>query len=255
MHSALMKVAHTKYPNGNIPSDLIHVYLLYAMDASAKEAVKVALDSNGYTLNLGELEAMQDEGAWGQIDDVMLITNENNDEEKEGASSSKEEESKYNSFMDAITQGSWTPGIPYSFIVREVPARKKAMDLEALLKALDPDGTLWEEAKEKGMLLPGDEITSLNELRVDCEQRVKSSPFEISNEYNVFRGGSSKGYNVISRKVLLKSCRNEDGTENQKSEFILYLHATLPLKIQILMFHYFLDSFFPLICKKKHYYM
>ena len=220
MHSALMKVAHTKYPNGDIPSELINVYLLYAMDASAKEAVKVALDSNGYTLNLGELEAMQDEGAWGQIDDVILIKNE---KEEETSSSSKEEGSKYNSFMDAITQGSWTPGMPYSFIVREVPARKKAMDLEALLKALDPDGSLWEEAKEKGMLLPGDEITTLNELRVDCEQRVKSSPFEISNEYNVFRGGSSKGYNVISRKVLLKCCRNEDGTENQKSEFILKL--------------------------------
>lgn len=127
------------------------------------------------------------------------------------------------------------------------------MDLEALLKALDPDGTLWEEAKEKGMLLPGDEITSLNELRVDCEQRVKSSPFEISNEYNVFRGGSSKGYNVISRNVLLKCCRNEDGTENQKSEFMYLVHP-LPFAIQNAHIS-LLSPFLPLYMQKKHYYM
>ena len=124
--------------------------------------------------------------------------------------------------MDAITKGGWEPGDSYSFIVREVPSRKKAMDLEALLKALDPDGTLWEEAKEQGLLLPGDEITSLKELGIDCEQRVKSAPFETSDEKNVFSGGESKGYNVISRKQLMKSSMNSDGTENQKSECCVY---------------------------------
>lgn len=213
MHGALMKVASTKFGNNNdIPSDLINVYLLYAMDTSAKEAVKVAMDSNGYVLNLGDEEDMQDEGSWGQIDQVVLLDSITNEPivGEDGSSS-------YTSFMDAITKGGWEPGDSYSFIVREVPSRKKAMDLEALLKALDPDGTLWEEAKEQGLLLPGDEITSLKELGVDCEQRVKSAPFETSDEKNVFSGGESKGYNVISRKQLMKSSMNSDGTENQKT--------------------------------------
>ena len=218
MHGALMKVASTKFGNNNdIPSDLINVYLLYAMDTSAKEAVKVAMDSNGYVLNLGDEEDMQDEGSWGQIDQVVLLDSITNEPivGEDGSSS-------YTSFMDAITKGGWEPGDSYSFIVREVPSRKKAMDLEALLKALDPDGTLWEEAKEQGLLLPGDEITSLKELSIDCEQRVKSAPFETSDEKNVFSGGESKGYNVISRKQLMKSSMNSDGTENQKSECCVY---------------------------------
>ena len=220
MHGALMKVASTKFGNNDIPSDLINVYLLYAMDTSAKEAVKVAMDSNGYVLNLGDEEDMQDEGSWGQIDQVVLLDSITNE-----VMVGEDGSSSYTSFMDAITKGGWEPGDSYSFIVREVPSRKKAMDLEALLKALDPDGTLWEEAKERGMLLPGDEITSLKELSIDCDQRVKSAPFETSDEENVFSGGESKGYNVISRKQLMKSSMNSDGTENQKSELIfVFIH-------------------------------
>jgi len=210
MHGALMKVASTKFGNNNdIPSDLINVYLLYAMDTSAKEAVKVAMDSNGYVLNLGDEEDMQDEGSWGQIDQVVLLDSITNE-----VMVGEDGSSSYTSFMDAITKGGWEPGDSYSFIVREVPSRKKAMDLEALLKALDPDGTLWEEAKEQGLLLPGDEITSLRELSIDCEQRVKSAPFETSDEKSVFSGGESKGYNVISRKQLMKSSMNSDGTDS-----------------------------------------
>jgi len=234
MHGALMKVASTKFGN-NIPSDLIHVYLLYAMDTSAKEAVKVAMDSNGYVLNLGDEEDMQDEGSWGQIDQVVLLDSMTNEVivGEDGSSS-------YTSFMDAITKGGWEPGDSYSFIVREVPSRKKAMDLEALLKALDPDGTLWEEAKERGMLLPGDEITSLKELGIDCDQRVKSAPFETSDEQNVFSGGESKGYNIISRKQLMKSSMNSDGTENQKSELIFVCVPCIGMQKCLICSHHFI---------------
>lgn len=213
MHGALMKVASSKFPRG-VPPELGDVYLLYAMDASAKEAVKVAMDSNGHALNLGQDEAMQDEGAWGQVDRVILLDDDGDPARGEDGAES------YGSFVDAISKGGWEPGEGYSFVVREVPARKKAMDLEALLKAMDPDGTLWEEAKERGMLLPGEEVSSLKELGVDCEQRVKTAPMEATDEVGAFRGGTSKGYNVINRSALLKGGRNADGSEDKKSELL-----------------------------------
>ena len=216
MHEAMMNVATRKFPNGNIPEELTSVYLLYSMDASAKEAVKVAMDSNGYALNLGNDEAMQDEGAWGQISEVVLI-----DPTTGQPTKGEDGSTSYNSFMEAIENGGWEPGESYSFVVREVPGRKKAMDLEALLKALDPDGSLWEEAKDKGILMPGEEDSTLNGLSQDCEQRVKTAPLEATDEVDVFRGGTNKGYNVISRSDLLKESRNSDGTENKASELCL----------------------------------
>lgn len=204
MYGALMTVAQKKYPNGNIPDDLSDLYLLYAMDASAKEAVKAAMDGYGYALNLEKDEALQDEGAWGRVDGVMLI---------------EDESTTYPAFKDAIAKGDWEPGDCYSFVVREVPARRKAMDLDALLRALDPNGKLREEAMEKGILLPrsdeeGD-VRSLAELLMDCEQRVRSAPFATTDEAGAFCGGKSKGYSVISRSALLKSNRNANGSERE----------------------------------------
>jgi hypothetical protein len=211
MHEAMMVVASKSFPSG-IPEEIGDMYLLYSMDASAKEAVKFAMDSNGYTLNLGDDESMQDQGAWGQIESVSFVDSNTGD-----AIKGEDGSMTYASFTDAIAKGGWEPGDGFSFIVREVPSRKKAMDLEALLKALDPDGTLWEEAKEKGMLLPGDDIGSLKDLNTDCVQRVNSAPTEATDEFNAFRGGTSKGYNVIKRSALLKENRNPDGSEDQKT--------------------------------------
>lgn len=210
MYSALMTVSQKKYPDGNIPDDLSDLYLLYAMDASAKEAVKAAMDGFGFALNLEKDEALQDEGAWGRVDGVVLI---------------EDKSTTYPSFKDAIAKGDWEPGDGYSFVVREVPARRKAMDLDALLRALDPDGKLREEAMEKGILLPrsdeeGD-VRSLAELLMDCEQRVRSAPFATTDEAGAFCGGKSKGYSVISRSALLKSNRNADGSEREN----VFLHV------------------------------
>ncbi|KAL7530575.1 hypothetical protein ACHAWF_003435, partial [Thalassiosira exigua] len=211
MHEALMKVANKKFPF-RVPGDLTDVYFLYAMDCSAKEAVKAAMDGNGYVLNLGEDESLQDEGAWGRVSDVMLLDSSSGEPTRgrDGATS-------YESFADAVGKGGWEPGEPYSFVVREVPARKKAMDLEALLRALDPDGALWDEAKERGLIMPGDEIGSLAELRGDCEQRVTSAPTEATDEVDAYRGGTSKGYDVVGRGRLRKEGRNEDGSEDRKT--------------------------------------
>ena len=210
MHGAMMKVASAKFPAG-VPDEIVNVYLLYAMDATAKEAVKVAMDSNGYALNLGDDEAMQDEGAWGTVAAVSLLDTSGN------AAKGEDGSDRYDSFADAIALGGWEPGDPYSFVVREVPSRKKGMDLEALLASLDPDGTLRKQAKDQGLLLPGEDISSLEMLRKDCEQRVNAAPAEASDESTVFRGEDEKGYRVINRGTLLKSARNGDGTENRKA--------------------------------------
>ncbi|EJK61831.1 hypothetical protein THAOC_17607, partial [Thalassiosira oceanica] len=98
MYGAMMKVASAKFPSG-VPDDLVEVYLLYAMDATAKEAVKVAMDSNGYALNLGDDEAMQDEGAWGQVAGVSLLDGAGNAIRGEDGSD------RYETFTDAIARG------------------------------------------------------------------------------------------------------------------------------------------------------
>jgi len=198
---------------------------------------------------------MQDEGSWGRVDGVMLI-GDGDDDDASGATSAAAV--VYPSFAEAIARGGWTPGAGYSFVVREVPARKKAMDLAALLRALDPDGSLAEEAKERGIVLPGgggdedEEVRSLGDLLADCEQRVRSAPYEVSDdESGAFRGGSSKGYDVISRRVLLGSNRNADGTENEKSEiyfmiarreilFVYYIMRLLVFPSLTLIYYYLL---------------
>lgn len=216
MFDAMMTVALQQF-RGDLPDGLREAYLEYAMDASAKEAVKVAMDSNGYEMNLGDDIAMQDVGAWGVVENVLLL----DDGEK-----------SYESWADAIVEGGWEPGDAFSFIVREVPSLQKSMDLASLLKALDPDGTLREEAKEKGMLLPDEDVASLKDLGVDCMQRINAAPVPATGEKDVFRGGTSKGYNVISRSSLLRENRNADGTENQKGGCLFMLDCLQLLCMQ-----------------------
>jgi hypothetical protein len=235
MHDAIMSVIDKRTVGGVVNDGLRDMYLLYAMDASAKEAVRAALDGSGYALDLDADENMQDEGSWGTIDGVSLIYDDDDIVTSSMATSSTASDggTTYPNFADAISSGNWRPGIGYSFVVREVPARRKAMDLAALLRALDPDGKLREEAKERGIVLPGeedddydddDEVRSLSDLLADCQQRVRSAPYEVARDEDAaYRGGSSKGYDVISRRALLTNNRNADGTENERSECTSYI--------------------------------
>ncbi|KAL7489937.1 hypothetical protein ACHAW6_015672 [Cyclotella cf. meneghiniana] len=212
MYDVMMTVASRQFPGGKIPADIRKLYLLYSMDASAKEAVKAAMINNGYEMNLGDDVAMQDVGAWGRVERVLLldpITGRPIVGEDGGSS--------YDSWEDAIQAGGWEPGDGFSFVIRRVPSLQKSMDLSSVLNALDPDGKLREEAKAKGMLLPDEDVASLRDLSVDCFQRVNSAPVEALGEEKVFRGGSSKGYNVISRDDLRRENRNLDKTENSKT--------------------------------------
>ncbi len=210
MYDALMSVAAKRFPAGTeIPSELEDVYKIYAMDITAKEAVKAALDQNGLELAINDEES-QDEGLWGDIDAVYLIDPETGKVE-EGTE-------EYDSFDTAVEEGDWEPGQPFNFVVRNVPARLKEMDISDLLSQLDPEGKLRNQAKEKGMTLPDEDVASLKDLEVELIRRVKLVPYEAEDETSVYKGDDSKGYNIMKRSDLLVESGNVDGTENDSSE-------------------------------------
>lgn len=204
MYDALMSMAQKRFPPGTkIPSELEDVYKLYSMEMTAKEAVKAALDQNGLELALEESE----ENQWIlDADSIQLIDPETNEVESA--------EEVYDSFDAAVEEGDWEPGQPFNFVMRNVPARLQEMDISDLLKSLDPSGALRDEAKERGISMPDEEIKTLKELGKDSERRTKIAPYEIQDEGSVFKGGDSKGYAVINRSDLLVDSMNNDGTEN-----------------------------------------
>ena len=105
MYDALMSVATKRFPAGaEIPSELEDVYKIYALDITAKEAVKAALDQNGLELAIDSLEGNgnDDEGIWGDIDLVQLIDPKTGEVEEGGE--------EYDSFDTAVQEGDWEPG-------------------------------------------------------------------------------------------------------------------------------------------------
>mmetsp|Transcript_55935 Transcript_55935/g.118947 ORF Transcript_55935/g.118947 Transcript_55935/m.118947 type:complete len:218 (+) Transcript_55935:464-1117(+) len=107
MHEATMRVATKKFPGGSIPEELGDVYLLYLIDVSTKEAVCAVMAGNGYALNLGSNENMQDEGTWEQITDVVLV-----DVLAVKPIKGQAGETLYASLIDAIARGDGSPEIP-----------------------------------------------------------------------------------------------------------------------------------------------
>jgi hypothetical protein len=173
MYEALMSVATKRFPTGaEIPSELQDVYKIYAMDITAKEAVKAALDQNGLELAIDNNGGGQneDEGLWGDVDFVQLIDSTSGNVEGDGYY-----EEEYDSFDTAVEEGDWEPGQSFTFIIRNVPARLKEMDISDLLAQLDPEGELRDQAKEKGITMPDEDVASLSDLGKECDRRVKVS--------------------------------------------------------------------------------
>ena len=127
----------------NPSEEIKKAFTLYAMDFTAKEATKAALNQNGLEIALSEDE--EDEGMWGDLDTIRLL--DNNDQPLPGI---------YDSTEEAIDQGGWVPGQGFDFVVRQVPAKIKELSLDELMQALDPDGSLREEARQNNMTLPGE---------------------------------------------------------------------------------------------------
>ena len=189
--------------------EIRRAFTLYAMDFTAKEATRAALSQNGLEMVL--LEEDEDQGMWGDIEAVRLY------DEHTGIAF----EAMYDSLDDAVEN--WSPGQPFDFVVRQVPAKIKELSVEELLQALDPDGSLREDAKgrkdekQKDELLSAifddEEIASLAELASYNVQRTESAPQEASVESESFAGGLSRGYQVIRRDKLPQV----DGTEDEST--------------------------------------
>ena len=181
-------------------------FTLYAMDFTAKEATKAALKQNGLVLAL-EDDEMQDEGMWGEVDSVQLFDEET--EEPVGP--------VYDTTEEAVEH--WIPGQPFSFIVRQVPAKIRELSLEELLQALDPKGELREQAEKANWTLPDENINSLKDLANDVTRRSETVPREATTEINAFSGLDKRGYRVISRGALSRDSVNANGSENMQSRF------------------------------------
>ncbi len=211
MYDALLTVALKRFPPGTkeLPIGLDSVYKSYAMDITAKEAVKAAFDQNGMQLALlNDESSNDDEMLWGDVEEIKLydeVTNQIISDET------------YDSLDDAVERGQWRPGQPFSFIVRNVPSKLKEMDISDVLAALDPEGKYRAEAKEKSIAMPDEDIATLKELGKDCDRRTNLAPTETLSKNQVYKGNSlSKGYNIIKRSDLLPDSRNKDGTENNE---------------------------------------
>jgi hypothetical protein len=170
-------------------------FLICAMDFTAKEAVRAALQENGLELILTEDE--QDEGMWGDIDSIRLLVN---DEENSASAI------LYDSWQDAIQVGGWTPGQPFSFVARQVPAKMRELTMDELLQALDPKGELRQQAENKGMYMP--DITSIRTLQDMANENVRRTevtPREAAAaEEQAFAGlDDIRGYQVIPANDLL----------------------------------------------------
>lgn len=132
MHEAIVSRSSldTKDP------EIARALKLYAMDFTAKEAVRAALQENGLEMVLSPDE--EDSGMWGDVDSIRLLI----DDDFDVVPSS----TVYDSWEEAVDD--WTPGQGFSFLVRQVPAKMRELTIEELMSALDSDGELRKEAEE-----------------------------------------------------------------------------------------------------------
>ena len=217
------KVSSSSRRNSLDP-ELERAYKIYAMDFTAKEACKVALQQNGLQLVLTDDE--QDEGMWGDIDSIRLLPmesqNEGEEEEEQPklfgiptSSSSSSFDRLYDSWDEAVDD--WTPGQGFDFVARNVPAKLRELQLSELLQALDPQGTLREEAKERGIVMPDEEgenepvLQSLSDLAKDNVQRVERAPREAVDATQAYAGNLQKrGYRPLPVQQLLCAYHDDD---------------------------------------------
>jgi hypothetical protein len=230
MYSALLSMASKRFQHEEVtmklPLELEHIYKMYSMDMTAKEAVKAALDQNGLELALGPRVSsmddisqgcgqhhIQEEECWGDVDNIQLIAHcKSSHDHMEDMQVIGE----YDSFASAIRNGKWEPGDVFNFIVRNVPARLKGFDIGKVLQSFDANGVyrIRNSKKSEASLSASAEISSLKELGIENERRSNNVPCRISDTQSVYRGDGSQGYDILHRSDLLLDSRNRIGSEN-----------------------------------------
>mmetsp|Transcript_11161 Transcript_11161/g.25955 ORF Transcript_11161/g.25955 Transcript_11161/m.25955 type:complete len:670 (+) Transcript_11161:155-2164(+) len=198
----------------DMSDEIKEAFTLYAMDFTAKEATRAALKQNGLDMVLQEEE--EDQGMWGDVEAIRLYDD-----------SEKPSSVLYDSLEEAIAD--WTPGQSFDFVVRQVPAKIKELSIEELVQALDPDGAMREEARERRgedegepdeealLSIIDDGMASLSELANDNVRRTEEAPRGSTDAENAYSGTDSRGYRAIKRSDLLRDSINDDGTENEKT--------------------------------------
>lgn len=181
--------------------DIVKAFRLYAADFTAKEAVRAALDQNGLQLALSDDE--QDIDMWGDVDTIRLLDPRTNEPLPQ----------IYDTWEDCIDEGKWEPGQGFDFVVRQVPAKMRELTLDELLSALDPQGELRQEAKEKGMSLLDEPTASLQSIANENVRRTEASPRGPSSSNDDDHGDLSKrGYQPLCANRLLPDSTSSSST-------------------------------------------
>jgi hypothetical protein len=175
---------------------------------------------NGLEMVLKEEE--EDQGMWGDVNTIRLYD----------INTGIRFSTIYDSVEEAVVD--WSPGQPFDFVVRQVPAKTRKLSMEELLQALDPEGKLQEEGMETNgesldeetldAIFDDSGLTSLEDLANYNVKRTESAPREATVEGVAFAGLDTKGYGVIKRSDLLIDSINNDGSENQKCKSVLGRH-------------------------------
>ena len=192
------------------------LYKQIAMESAAQQAVRAALKQNGLELLL-QTDDDNDESWWSQVDYSIHC---------QLLSSSGADDSCFDNWQDAVAHG-WTPGQDFDLVVRHVPARARDLSVEELLQALDPEGSLRQEALQAGITLPDDttdECESLADMAAENVRRTEQTPAEAVAEADANVGGNTRGYRILNAQDLW-SLSLIDNHQHQLLEFPTVLHV------------------------------
>jgi hypothetical protein len=187
----------------SINTDLTTQRIIYELilKTTAKEALKVTLQQSGLQL---AIDNDLDDNGWGTLESIRVYPTDQSMEQT------------FDSWESLLLQESdnvWAPGVPFSFVIRNVPTFRKAVSIDDLLLSLDPDGSLRDQAVSSGMIKEemdsddGDDddaenkiyhpITSLKELFEDNNRRVEESPRVVEGVDTAYTGMNKGGYRII----------------------------------------------------------